>query len=68
MTEGGKGRQEELLDGRRGAMRGVEVLVLNGCKLDGQDAAGREYRLAVFKEAGSDAAEFQEMILPVRDW
>lgn len=33
MTKGGEGRQEELLDGRRGAVRAVDVLVLKkGCR------------------------------------
>lgn len=32
MTKGEEGRQEELLDGRRGAVRAVDVLVLKkGC-------------------------------------
>lgn len=33
MTKGGEGRKEELLDGRRGAVHAVHVLVLKkGCR------------------------------------
>lgn len=75
MTKGGEGRQEELLDGRRGAVRAVDVLVLKkGCRGTLGRASWLERRLqgecrsVVFKAAGSAAAEVQGVIVLVGDW